>query len=131
VSSSADSSGPLCPQCHRRIAAWRLDHCVYCGAAFPADFREGFPEPPALKWVERPGLPADAARQLEMMKVIPLEKKGGSPAMLLGLLSVPVFAVLFYLLYRIVARYSAGSAVLVLVAGVGFIGYLFWSLRKK
>jgi hypothetical protein len=131
VSSSADSSGPLCPQCHRRIAAWRLDHCVYCGAVFPADFREGFPEPPALKWVERPGLPADAARQLEMMKVIPIEKKGGSPAMLLGLLSVPVFAVLFYLLYRIVARYSAGSAVLVLVAGAGFIGYLFWSLRKK
>ena len=131
MSSSADSSGPLCPQCHRRIAAWRLDHCVYCGAVFPEDFREGFPAPDALKWVERPGLPADAARQLEMMKVIPIEKKGGSPAMLLGLLSVPVFAVLFYLLYRIVARYSAGSAMLVLVAGAGFIGYLFWSLRKK
>ena len=131
MSSSADSSGPLCPQCHRRIAAWRLDHCVYCGAVFPEDFREGFPAPDALKWVERPGLPADAARQLEMMKVIPIEKKGGSPAMLLGLLSVPVFAVLFYLLYRIVARYSAGSAMLVLVAGAGFIGYLFWSRRKK
>ena len=71
------------------------------------------------------------AVELEMMKVIPIEKKGGSPAMLLGLLSVPVFAVLFYLLYRIVARYSAGSAMLVLVAGAGFIGYLFWSLRKK
>ena len=131
MSSSADSSGPLCPQCHRRIAAWKLDHCVYCGAVFPADFREGFPEPEALKWVERPGLPADAARQLEMMKVIPLERKGRSPAMLLGLLSVPVFAVLFYLLYRIVARYSATSAMLVLVAGAGFIAYLFWSLRKK
>jgi len=39
--------------------------------------------------------------------------------------------VLFYLLYRIVARYSAPSAVLVLVAGAGFIAYLFWSLRKK
>jgi hypothetical protein len=131
VSSSADSSGPLCPQCRRRVAAWRLDHCVYCGAVFPSDFREGFPEPEALKWVERPGLPADAARQLEVMKVIPLEKKGRSPAMLLGLLSVPVFAVLFYLLYRIVARYSAPSAMLVLVAGAGFIAYLFWSLRRK
>jgi len=131
VSSSADSSGPLCPQCRRRVAAWRLDHCVYCGAVFPADFREGFQEPEALKWVERPSLPVDAARQLEVMKVIPLEKKGRSPAMLLGLLSVPVFAVLFYLLYRIVARYSAPSAMLVLVAGAGFIAYLFWSLRRK
>jgi hypothetical protein len=131
VSSSADSSGPLCPQCHRRVAAWRLDHCVYCGAAFPADFREGFAEPEALKWVERPGLPADAARQLEMMKVIPLERKGRSPAVLLGLLSVPVFAVIFYLLYHMVARYSAAGAVLVLVAGVGFLGYLFWSLSRQ
>ena len=66
-----------------------------------------------------------------MMKVIPLEKKGRSPAMLLGLLSVPVFAVLFYLLYRIVARYSAPTAMLILVAGAGFIAYLFWSLREK
>jgi hypothetical protein len=131
VSSSADSSGPLCPQCHRRVAAWRLDHCVYCGAAFPADFREGFTEPAALKWVERPALPADAARQLEVMKVIPLERKGRTPAVLLGLLSVPVFGVLFYLLYRIVARYSAPSAVLVLVAGAGFLGYLFWSLSRQ
>lgn len=130
MSPNAESTGLLCPQCRRRIAAWRLDHCVYCGAVFPPDFKQGFAEPDALKWVERPALPPDAARQLEILKVIPLEKKRRSPTALLGLLAIPVFAVLFYLLYRIIARYSASSAVLVSIAGAGFLAYLAWSLFK-
>ena len=52
------AAGPRCPRCHRPLAAWRLNHCVYCGEAFPEDLKDGHAEPDALKWVERPGLPA-------------------------------------------------------------------------
>lgn len=126
---SAETPGPLCPRCRRRIAAWKLDHCVYCGESFPPDLREGFAEPEALKWVERPAIPPDAARQLELMKVIPMEKdaKPRSVLRLLTLISLPVFAVLFYLLYQILRRYSPAFSVLVLVGGAGFLAYLVWS----
>ena len=123
---------PTCPQCGRRIAAWKKEHCVYCGAAFPPGLKDGFEEPEALKWVERPGIPADAARKLEMMKVVPLDGKPRTRSLpiLIGMLSLPIFAVLFYLLASLVRRYSAAASGAVLVAGVGFLGYLLWSLRK-
>ncbi len=129
---SAETPGPLCPRCRRRIAAWKLDHCVYCGESFPPDLREGFAEPEALKWVERPAIPPDAARQLELMKVIPMEKdaKPRSVLRLLTLISLPVFAVLFYLLYQILRRYSPAFSVLVLVGGAGFLAYLAWSFAQ-
>jgi len=129
---SAETPGPLCPRCRRRIAAWKLDHCVYCGESFPPDLREGFAEPEALKWVERPGIPPDAARQLELMKVIPMEKdsKPRSVLRLLTLISLPVFAVLFYLLYQLLRRYSPALSVLVLVGGAGFLAYLVWSFAQ-
>lgn len=76
-------------------------------------------------------LPADVSRQLEMLKVVRLEKKTRSPAAFLALLAVPIFGAVFYLLYRIVARYSPPTAVLVLVAGAGFVAYLVWSAFKK
>lgn len=125
-------AGPLCPKCGRRIAAWRLDHCVYCGQVFPEGFRDGFAEPEALKWIERPSIPPEAARQLEMMKLVPLEKEK-KPRFVMGLalLSIPIFGTIFFLLYSLVRRYSPASAVLVLVAGFGFLAYLFWSLTKK
>ncbi len=103
VSSHSDSAGPVCPRCGRRIAAWRLEHCVYCGAVFPPDFKEGFAEPESLKWVERPPIPTDAARQLEMLRVVELnrgERRRFSPRNLFVLLSVPVLLVLFYVIYR-------------------------------
>lgn len=131
VSATGDSSVPACPQCRRRIAAWRLDHCIYCGAVFPPDFRAGFTEPEALKFVDRPALPPGAARQLEMLKVLPTEGKTRIGGRVLVLISLPVFGVLFYLLYRIVARYLPSLAVLVLVAGAGFLGYLTWSAFKR
>ena len=59
------TAGPRCPRCHRPLAAWRLEHCVYCGEAFPAELKQGFEEPEALKWVERPALPADLNKKLE------------------------------------------------------------------
>lgn len=131
MSQNADVSGPVCPSCGRRIAAWRKDHCVYCGAVFPPDLKAGFAEPEALKWVERPNLPPEASRQLEMMKVIPMERPKRSVAAIFGLLALPVFAVVFYLLYRLVERRSASGAVLVALAGIGFLAYLGWNFFKK
>ncbi len=129
---SSERPLPFCPQCNRRIAAWKKEYCVYCGAAFPPGWREGFEEPEALKWVERPGISPDAARKLEMMKVVPLDGRARTRSlpMLIGLLSLPIFAVLFYLLSSLLRRYSIAAATVVLVAGVGFLGYLAWSLRR-
>ncbi len=129
---SAHPSAPACPRCHRRIAAWKLEHCVYCGAAFPPDLKEGFQEPEALKWVERPGLPPEAARQIELMKVAPFgaERRPRPLLAAASLLSLPVFAGIFYLLYALVARYSPSSATLVLVAGAGFLIYRVWTVFK-
>ncbi len=124
---------PTCPQCGRRIAAWKKEHCVYCGAVFPPDLKAGFSEPETLKWVERPAIPPDAAKKLEMMKIVPLEggAKTRSLPMLIGLLSLPIFAVLFYLLSNVLRRYSGAASAAVLIAGVGFLGYLVWSLRRS
>src|SRR5215831_18247078 len=122
---SGGEAGPLCPKCRRRVAAWRLDHCVYCGERFPDGFRDGFEEPEALQWIDRPAVPPEATKQLEMMKVVPFEKgKSRSFSAVFGLLSLPVFAVIFYLLYGLVARTSPASAVLVVLAGLAFLGYL-------
>ncbi len=104
---------------------------MYCGAVFPPDLKAGFAEPEALKWAERPNLPPEAARQLEIMRVLPTERPKRSVGAIFGVLAIPVFAVLFYLLYRIIERYSAAAAVLVMVAGVGFLGYIGWSLFKR
>jgi len=134
VPMSSTASGPLCPRCRRRIAAWRLDHCVYCGERFPEGFRDGFAEPEALQWIDRPDVPPEATKQLEMLKVVPFDKgpKGRSFSAIFGLLSLPVFAVIFYLLYGLVARTSPATAVLVVLAGLAFLGYLVWSfLRAK
>lgn len=123
---------PECPQCGRRIAAWRKEHCVYCGSVFPPGWKDGFSEPETLKWVERPGISPDAQKKLEMMKVVPQDGPGRTRSlpMLIGLLSLPIFVVLFYLLASLLRRYSAGAATTVLVAGTGFLIYLLWNLQK-
>ena len=130
---SGTGAVPLCPRCRRRIAAWRLDHCVYCGERFPEGFRDGFEEPPALQWIERPGVPPEATKQLELMKVVSFEKepKRRPVGAVLGLLSLPVFAVIFYLLHGLIARTSSAGAALVVVAGLGFLGYLLWSFFRR
>jgi hypothetical protein len=124
---------PACPRCGRRIAAWKKEHCVYCGAEFPSDLKQGFEEPEALKWIERPGIPPDAARKLEMMKVVPLEDRGRgrSAALLLGLISLPIMAVVFYLVATMLRQYSPAAAALVLAGGGGFLLYLLWTLLKS
>ena len=123
---SALTPGPRCPKCRRPLAAWRLDHCVYCGEAFPAELKQGFEAPDGLKWVERPALPTDLSKKLELMKVVPLEARGKSRSLVTvaGILSVPIFGAIFYVLYSLVRQLSPGTSILVLVAAAGFIAYL-------
>ena len=129
---SAPTAGPRCPKCHRPLAAWRLDHCVYCGEAFPAELKQGHEAPDGLKWVERPALPTDLSKKLELMKVVPIEagRKGRSLVTVIGLLSLPIFAAIFYLLYTMVRRMSPGTSLVVLLAGAGFVAYLAWIFAR-
>jgi hypothetical protein len=130
--SSTSTSEPTCPKCRRRLAAWKLNHCIYCGEVFPPDFKAGFAEPESLKWVERPAIPAAAAKQLEMMKVVPMEgRRRNRGVALFGLFSIPIFAGIFYLMYRIVDRRSGAAAILILLAGAAFLGYLGWAAFKR
>jgi hypothetical protein len=129
---SAPTAGPRCPKCRRPIAAWRLEHCVYCGETFPAELKQGFEEPDGLKWVERPALPTDLSKKLELMKVVPIEarRKSRSLVTIVGLLSLPIFAAIFYLLYTMVRRLSPGTSLVVLLAGAGFVAYLAWIFAR-
>ena len=123
---SATDPGPRCPRCRRPLAAWRLDHCVYCGEKFPAELKEGFAAPEALKWVERPPLPTDLAKKMEMMRIVEAKapKKTRTLTAIVGGLAVPVFVALFYLLYSMMKKLFPGGGLLVIVIGVGVIGYL-------
>jgi hypothetical protein len=127
---SAETTGPRCPRCRRLIAAWRLAHCVYCGEPFPPDLKEGHAEPEALKWVERPSIPSDAAKQLELMKFFPGEvwKAPRSRPILIGIgaVSLVTFAVVFVLLYLLLRRSAPALGAFVLVLGAGFLAYLGW-----
>ena len=129
---SAPTAGPRCPKCRRPIAAWRLEHCVYCGETFPAELKQGFEEPDGLKWVERPALPTDLSKKLELMKVVPIEarRKSRSLVTIVGVLSLPIFAAIFYLLYTMVRRLSPGTSLVVLLAGAGFVAYLAWIFAR-
>jgi hypothetical protein len=129
---SAPTAGPRCPKCRRPIAAWRLEHCVYCGEVFPPELKQGFEEPDGLKWIERPSLPTDLSKKLELMKVVPIEarRKSRSFVTIIGLLSLPIFGGIFYLLYTMVRRLSPGLSVIVPLAGAAFIGYLAWIFAR-
>ena len=129
---SEPTPGPRCPKCRRPVAAWRLDHCVYCGETFPADWKQGFEAPEGLKWVERPALPIDLSKKLELMKVVPIQARRNSRSLVttIGILSVPIFGAVFYLLYTMVRRLSPGTSILVLVAGAGFITDLAWIFAR-
>jgi hypothetical protein len=127
---SPQASLPACPKCRRPIAAWKKDHCVYCGEVFPPDLRDGYEAPEALKWVDRPAISPEAARQLEMMKVVPMpgDKKTRSVVRAMGLAVIPVVAVLFYMLWSISGKYLPGWGVL--LVGALVMGYLVWSISK-
>ena len=125
---SSQTPLPACPNCGRRIAAWKKEHCVYCGAAFPPGFKEGHAEPESLKLVERPAIPPHAAPKHEIMKVVPHEgaPRARSLPIWLGIASLPVFALLFYMLYRVVQRSLPAAAGIVLAIGAAVLVYLGW-----
>jgi hypothetical protein len=126
---SSTPPGPSCPRCHRPIAAWRLSHCVYCGESFPPDLKEGHAEPEALKWVNRPAISSDAAKQLELMKYLPGEPKAATrsrPVLLLGAFSIVAFTVIIVLLFLVIRRTMPSAGGIVLVLGGGFLAYLVW-----
>jgi hypothetical protein len=129
---SAPTAGPRCPKCRRPLAAWRLDHCVYCGEAFPAELKQGHEAPDGLKWVERPALPTDLSKKLELMKVVPIEsgRKSRSLVTVSCPARLPIFAAIFYLLYTMVRRMSPGTSLVVLLAGAGFVAYLAWIFAR-
>ena len=126
------TAGPRCPRCHRPLAAWRLAHCVYCGEAFPAELKQGFEQPEGLKWVERPALPADLNKKLELMRVVPMEtkKKSRSLVTVVGAVSVPIFVVIFYLTWKLLRQLSPMSGLMIMGAGVMVVGYLVWTFVK-
>lgn len=130
---SSATPGPRCPRCSRPLAAWRLPHCVYCGEPFPPDLKEGFAEPEAVKWVERPAIPHDAARQLELLKVLPFEgnkRRPGRALLFAAGFSVAAFAGIFALLFLMLRRQMPSLAAPVLLVGVVFIGYLVWIFSR-
>lgn len=130
---SSATLGPRCPRCRRPLAAWRLPHCVYCGETFPSDLKEGFEEPEAVKWIERPAIPQDAARQLELLKVLPWEakKKPGRALVFAAGFSVAAFAGVFVLLFLLLRRQMPFLAAPVVLVGIAFIGYLVWISRRR
>ena len=129
---SASSPGPRCPRCNRTLAAWRLAHCVYCGESFPPGLKEGFQEPEALKWIDRPAIPMDAARQLEVMKILPWEakRKPSRTLILAAGFSFAVFVTIFVMLFSVMRRSMPSIGILVLVAGAVFLGYLVTAFRR-
>lgn len=105
---------------------------MYCGEAFPPGLKEGFQEPEALKWVDRPAIPMDAARQLEVMKILPWEaRKKPRPALLLAAgFSFAVFATIFVMLFSVMRRSMPSIGILVLVVGAVFLVYLVTAFRR-
>lgn len=130
---SSATLGPRCPRCRRQLAAWRLPHCVYCGETFPPDLKEGYDEPEAVKWIERPAIPQDAARQLELLKVLPWEGKKKPPRRALIFaagLSVGAFTGIFVLLFLLLRRQMPSLSASVVLVGAVFIGYLVWNFSR-
>ena len=132
---SSASPGPLCPRCRRKLAAWKLDHCIYCGEKFPENLRDGFTEPEALKFVDRPPVPPDAAKQLEMLKYVEIGAKPKAAGKRFGLflvgLALPVLFGLFYMLYRVLSRWLPTSAGFIVGAiGLVVLGALGWAVAR-
>ena len=132
---SSASAGPVCPRCRRKLAAWKLDHCVYCGEKFPENLREGFTEPESLKFVERPPVPPEAVKQLEMLKYVEIGATARPGNRRMGLflvgLALPVLGGLFYMLYRVLSRWLPTSAGLIVGAiGLLVLGGVGWAVAR-
>jgi hypothetical protein len=109
-----------------------MNHCLYCGETLPQDLKEGHAPPEGLKWVERPDIPPDASKTLAMMKAVPSVESGKPRSWIVvaGAVSVPVLAVLVYLVSTLARRVWPGSSGFVLVLGAAAIGYVGWSFWR-
>ena len=128
------TGSPRCPRCHRALAAWRLGHCIYCGETIPAELKAAFAEPEGLKWVERPALPTDLSKKLEMMRIVGTETQAPRKARVAWAVAagvaVPLLIAIFYLAYVLLRRLSPVSSALVIIVGMGGLGYFIVSFLK-
>lgn len=127
------TAGPRCPRCHRPLAAWRLGHCIYCGETIPPEVKAGFAEPEGLKWVDRPALPTDLSKKLEMMRVVNTEaprKTRVAWAVAAGV-AFPLLIAIFYMAYKLLRQLSPVSSALVVIVGMGGVGYLVVAFLKS
>ncbi len=128
------TGSPRCPRCHRALAAWRLGHCIYCGETIPAELKDGFAEPEGLKWVERPALPTDLSKKLEMMRIVGQEPQAPRKTRVAWAVAAgvafPLLIAIFYLAYMLLRRLSPVSSALVVIVGMGGLGYLVFSFLK-
>lgn len=111
-----------------------MGHCIYCGETIPPELKAGFAEPEGLKWVERPPLPTDLSKKLEMMRILPTEqaprKTKVAWAVAAGV-AVPLLFVIFYLAYSLLRRLSPVSATLIVFVGIGAAGYFAYTFLKS
>jgi hypothetical protein len=112
-----------------------MGHCIYCGEAIPPELKAGFAEPEGLKWVERPPLPTDLSKKLEMMRVVQTEptaprKTRVAWAVAAGI-AFPLLIGIFYMAYMLLRRLSPVSSALVVIVGMGGIAYLVVAFLKS
>jgi hypothetical protein len=110
-----------------------MGHCIYCGETIPAELKAGFAEPEGLKWVERPPLPTDLSKKLEMMRIVPSEaprKMRVAWAVAAGV-AVPLLIAIFYIAYSLLRRFSPASAALIVIVGIGAAVYFGYTLLKS
>ena len=111
-----------------------MGHCIYCGETIPPELKAGFAEPEGLKWVERPPLPTDLSKKLEMMRIVPSEaprKKMKVAWAVAAGVAVPLLFVIFYLAYSLLRRLSPVSATLIVFVGIGAAGYFAYTFLKS
>ncbi|HEY1250803.1 MAG TPA: hypothetical protein VGH97_06410 [Thermoanaerobaculia bacterium] len=129
------TGSPRCPRCHRALAAWRMGHCIYCGEAIPAELKAGFAEPDGLKFVERPPLPTDLSKKIEMMRIVNAEKAAPRKARVAWAVAAgvafPLLIGIFYMAYSLLRQLSPISSALVIIVGMGGLGYLVVSFLKS
>ncbi len=67
------------------------------------------------------------------MKVTPTQSRSKARNFIpiAALITIPIFAVIFFLTYRMVERFSPVAGLAVIVGGLGWIGYLAWIFQKS
>jgi hypothetical protein len=111
-----------------------MGHCIYCGETIPAELKAGFAEPEGLKYVERPALPTDLSKKLEMMRIVGAEAQAPRKTRVAWAVAAgvafPLLIGIFYIAYSLLRHLSPVSSALVVIVGMGGLGYLVVSFLK-